>query len=220
MDRHPLPPTTYFEQSWHLADVDQDGDQDVILDRHARFGEVNQWHLVGVLTANRESTLFDLPVTYRLDGETLGFSSIGGYFVGVPGADLVLYDNTAGAKGQPRVYAYRVGDSTLDYAVDHPTMDEPWGEYELLHGDIDGDGRQDLIWNRLAENNDVIVGFGRPDELALIDRKQRQPWTVADWAAYEHLMVLDVDGDGRDDLLWNQPGPTNRIFVGVASSAL
>ena len=219
----PSPPHTLGAVSWHLVDADLDGDDDVVMDRFTRLGSPGgsyDWHLVSIAESNEEPNLHGIPATKRVDATTPDYQALTGYFAGLPGSDLVLVNNTAGEGGVPRIYRHRLGSEAMEPAIDHPTLDEPWADFQLYAGDVDGDGRQDLIWNYLGSTNDVYVGFGRPDGIYLADRKQRQPWTVPSWSAYEHVLVVDVDGDGRDDIVWNQPGPTNRVFLGLASSAL
>ncbi|MGE3526163.1 MAG: FG-GAP repeat domain-containing protein, partial [Gemmatimonadales bacterium] len=94
--------------------------------------------------------------------------------------------------------------------------------YEVQMGDVNGDGRTDLIWNyRSPGANDVAVSlasatgvFGTPDTYA-----NSQPAPSEGWGNYD-LHVGDVTGDGLADLVWNYRGTAaNKIYVARALAA-
>ena len=71
----------------------------------------------------------------------------------------------------------------------------------LVHGDLNGDGRTDLVL--LAENYIYFFAqradhlFGEPEKIPIS-------------GAVKAVQILDIDGDGRDDLLlvnWDSPNP-------------
>ena len=70
-------------------------------------------------------------------------------------------------------------------------------------GDINGDGRDDLVWNNVpTANNRTFVGIsmaeGGFDILQpFVDHPEPQEWMFYD------VYLADVTGDGRSDLIWN-----------------
>ncbi len=43
---------------------------------------------------------------------------------------------------------------------DHPSFDD-WSQFEVLVGDVNGDGREDVIYNNSDASNDVYVGLAK-----------------------------------------------------------
>jgi hypothetical protein len=83
-------------------------------------------------------------------------------------------------------------------------------------GDVDGDGDADLLWNsRSGTANRTYVSLGQGDgsfDFSALD--QLHPDTQANWPQYT-IYVADVNGDGRDDLIWNWAAATNRIYTAI-----
>ncbi len=100
-----------------------------------------------------------------------------------------------------------------------------WSAHEPLTGDVDGDGRTDIIWHAEWDRAaSVVVAFSRgSDNDHSLDRAadpQLNPWSVPSWEAFEDVLTGDFDGDGRTDLVWNQTAATNRISLALAAAEL
>ena len=104
------------------------------------------------------------------------------------------------------------GDGTFEQAhwSIHPAR--RWSRYHTSIGDVDGDGRLDLIWN------DVPAGMNRTYVARSLDSLRFVPWqdhplSVQEdvppersrWAGYR-THVADIDGDARTDLVWIATG--------------
>lgn len=118
-----------------------------------------------------------------------------------------------------RVYVGRSRStrSRLDLTPEGPFQDGLLGEVraplDVRLGDVNGDGRADLVWNRRTPSgeNRVWVTLGRAN-----GRFDRAPAPLLHpagprWDAAVFL-VADTDGDGRDELVWNIPGAVNRTY--------
>lgn len=76
-------------------------------------------------------------------------------------------------------------------------------------GDLNGDGRLDVVWNHLGPTANVVrVGFGKPDgAFDVVTARMAEiavdPVPTNGWTGFK-LLVADMDGDGRDDLVWNR----------------
>ena len=101
-----------------------------------------------------------------------------------------------------------------------------WGLYKNYIGDVNGDGRDDLIWTGPSgapvnlNVKRIYVGLGADDAFTPIDftRVGQDHPQLLNWVNYDTL-VGDIDGDGLDDLIWvRAEGKTNRIFAGLAKN--
>ncbi|MCA9837266.1 MAG: thiol-activated cytolysin family protein [Trueperaceae bacterium] len=117
-------------------------------------------------------------------------------------------------------------DYTLSSVIRNTATDVVWGTYKNNLGDVNGDGRDDLIWTGPggAPTNlnvkSIYIGLGTDDSVHPIDFsrvKQDHP-QVLNWTNYDTL-VGDVDGDGLDDIIWvRAEGKINRVFIGLAKN--
>lgn len=78
--------------------------------------------------------------------------------------------------------------------------------FSAASGDLNGDGRMDLVWNHRGSTNDVRVGFGKPDgtfdvATGVVVTIPAEP--AGGWTDFK-LLVADMNGDGLDDLVWNR----------------
>jgi hypothetical protein len=82
-----------------------------------------------------------------------------------------------------------------------------WSDYpnsEDLVGDVNGDGRSDLVWSSLQQaagstnNALVVVGLANPDGTLAVGSIQNLSSTFIGY-----LNLADLNRDGKADLLWN-----------------
>jgi len=103
-------------------------------------------------------------------------------------------------------WTQRAGSSIGD-AVDY---------YAPLTGDLNGDGRADLIWTKLdADSARIRVGLADSDGLPVISPVE-QVVPATDNFNIAKVFVTRVDGDTRDDVVWVIPEATTKIYVGLA----
>lgn len=86
-----------------------------------------------------------------------------------------------------------------------------------LHGDVNGDGHTDLVWNTLdSTENRVLIGLGEPGgNVRLLDPATHPAVPAGGWGSGYTLRLGDFDGDGDSDLIWTRArgGDFNRYYL-------
>ncbi len=105
--------------------------------------------------------------------------------------------------GDPKelVVLYNLGSNTWSAPKHWPIDDGQLTANALATGDLNGDGRTDLVL--LGENNIYFLP-------QLADHSLGEPRKIPFSGTVKAVQVLDIDGDGRDDLLlinWESPNP-------------
>ena len=88
---------------------------------------------------------------------------------------------------------------------------------KVMMGDVDGNGRQDLIYNHVSANaNETVVAFSNNDGTFTMGPATSHSVTPADgWSQYM-VKVGDFNNDGQDDLAWGRVLTTNTTYIGLS----
>ena len=225
--RQSIPPNggwKYYQT--YLADVNGDGKMDLIWNSTAQ-GSVGDANYVYAGLSNGDGS-FD-----RLDRQN--FNPPGGWgsyrtFTGDVNGDGLddliwnsIYQNPAAAN---YVYAgLSNGDGTFTRTpLQSIPSDQSWYGYETYAGDLNGDGRLDLVWNSIQQSptqdaNYVYVGLANAD--GSFTRSARQTIGNEGWRSFKTLLA-DLNGDGKDDLIWNSTqqapaGDANILYTALSN---
>jgi hypothetical protein len=133
--------------------------------------------------------------------------------------DLIL-THTEGNDNETQI-AFAQGDGTymLSNVFSHPgTPTENWTSFDLKIGDLNGDDKDDIVWNSVASKasgslNYVFTGISNGDGTFELTEEVKMP--LSGWQNYT-FHIADFNGDGRDDLSWNYLYSTgNRTHISL-----
>jgi len=190
----------------HAADLDGDGLTDLVVVNNARSkitllfnqtGRTNQ-----TATPNRgKREMNELPPDSRFRIESIASekrisSLVVADLNGDGRPDLAYF-------GEPKelVVQYNLGTNTWSTPKRWPMDDGVLDGNSLVNGDLNGDGREDLVL--LGET--AIYFFAQKADHTLAE-PERIPYT----GSVKAIQVLDIDGDGRQDLMlvnWDHANP-------------
>jgi hypothetical protein len=189
-----------------VADLDGDGLNDLIVVNNARakitllYNQTGKTNLVSLKPTGRRE-LNELPADARFRIESIASEKrISSLVVedlnGDGRPDIAYY-------GEPKelVVLYNQGSNTWSAPKRWPIEDGQLTANALTTGDLNGDGRTDLIL--LAENH-VYRMLQKPDHT--LDEPEKIPFS----GSVKSVQLVDIDGDGRQDLLlvnWEDPNP-------------
>ncbi|MEO0472258.1 MAG: FG-GAP-like repeat-containing protein, partial [Bacteroidota bacterium] len=99
----------------------------------------------------------------------------------------------------------------------HP-VGQDWTDYKPYVGDVDGDGIADVIWTNQASGEvsaNVYTALGTNNgTFDFSPVKQTQPYQTT-WSQYV-VNLMDINGDGKKDILWFKPGTNAEAYVALA----
>jgi hypothetical protein len=133
----------------------------------------------------------------------------------------LLFDELLDAPALNRVHvAFGQTDGSFLVATPfdngQPAPAEGWTAYQLLVGDLNADGDDDLIWNHRGNDNVVYVGLSSGS--GAFAEGPRQTHTNNGWTPYT-ATVGDMNGDGKADVVWNaRSAASTRTYVGFATA--
>ena len=189
------------------ADLDGDGLRDLVVVNNARskitllLNQTGRTNDPAILAARALSDVNELPPDARFKIESIASekrisSMVVADLNGDARPDIAYY-------GEPKelIVQYNEGTNRWGNLRRLPIEDGTLDPYALVHGDLNGDERIDLLL--LADSHIYFIpqkqdgAFGEPERLPYI-------------GTVKSIQVLDIQGDGRDDLLlvnWDNPNP-------------
>ncbi|MGA2867333.1 MAG: VCBS repeat-containing protein [Verrucomicrobiota bacterium] len=190
-----------------VADLDGDGLNDLIVVNNARskinllYNQTGQTNLAARAKAGRKRELNELPPDARFRLESIASEK--------RIASLVVADLNGDGRpdiayyGEPKelIVLYNLGAGGWSAPKRWPLEDGQLSANALCTGDLNGDGREDLVL--LAEN---CVYFLPQKADHTLGEPERIPFS----GVVKSVQVVDLDGDGRRDLLllnWEDRNP-------------
>jgi len=81
--------------------------------------------------------------------------------------------------------------------------------------DVNGNGRKDLLMNRMGAVNRSIIGLARSDGSFDFSRVSQDHPANDQWSQFG-ILVGDINGDSREDVVYVNADATNTVYVGIA----
>jgi len=93
--------------------------------------------------------------------------------------------------------------------------------------DVNGDGPEDVVVTKFIQDQNqnnwtnrigVMKGVFGGDPFFNTSTDPQQHPVQQDWENYSHVFVGDVNGDGLQDIIWNNAALDNSIYIAIAKS--
>ncbi|MEO6182676.1 MAG: VCBS repeat-containing protein [Verrucomicrobiota bacterium] len=191
----------------HAADLDGDGRCDLILVNNSRskinllYNQSGQTNRALAPRVEFKRELNELPPGSRFKIDSIASekrisSLVVADLNGDQRPDLAYY-------GDPKELVMQLNEGTNNWSAPKrwPILDGQFTANALVSGDLNGDKLPDLL---LLGDSQIYVLFQKPDHS--LSEPEKIPFTDV----VKAIQVLDIDGDGRDDLLlvnWDSPNP-------------
>jgi hypothetical protein len=194
-----------------LGDVNNDGRADIVWNETA---SADNRTYVGLFQSMTPGSHFQmLSFQDRNFGGWQDYTTLAGDIDGVDGLDLVFV-----ALGRSNVPLHRNlsrGNGRFILPVEqYPGFDGAANDLSAQLADVNADGRDDFVlYNRTRD--ETHVGLGTSEGAFDFSRAPQSRPQQDDWSQFR-LLVGDVNGDRREDVLWVDESARNRIYVGLA----
>jgi len=205
-------------QNWgsyaaHVGDINKDGRADLIWNNFAASQPNRTWAATFQASGYQYSQgpFYDHPTSCCWTG----YQRVVGDFDGDGDTDLAFTSLVSGGRAihQDRSNGNGTWSALLPYV---PATQVTAGNFTAHVLDIDGDGLADLLWTQLtASTSKVHTALGKNDGRFEVTLSGQTHPATTNWSQAV-TTVGDVNGDGRDDVVWVIPGANVQVFVGLA----
>jgi len=211
--------TTYNYRA-NVADFNGDGRDDMIWHTYRQSGIGGHRVIVAESVGDTPGSLFSFSLS-TFDRQSAGWSPyeiLIGDIDGSEGVDLVWTKTTIETQ-RPVFHLDLSTGSNPPFVEGGPSQAPPGAEiaqdYETRLLDVNGDGRKDVIFNRMGPVNRSYVGLGSSDGRFDFSRVSQDHPAADQWAQFE-ILTGDINGDGREDIVYNNADATNSVYVAIA----
>jgi hypothetical protein len=88
-------------------------------------------------------------------------------------------------------------------------------DYQIRLLDVNGDGRKDILLNRMGAVSRSYIGLGRTNAVFDFSPISQDHPANTQWGQFD-ILVGDVNGDSREDVIYLNADATNTVYVGLS----
>ncbi|HKI47599.1 MAG TPA: FG-GAP-like repeat-containing protein [Balneolales bacterium] len=202
--------------SVHLGDVNSDGKMDIIWNELSASNNITYVGLFNSTTPSKYFTFLSSQARNQTGWDP--YIMLTGNVDGNNGMDLVFTKSEDPGHNGPIPIHRNISSGNGQFTfpgVQFTAIEKNNGTDVVRMGDVNGDGRDDIIYYN-PKTDSTYVGLGSADGTFDFSRlPQGRPQIVDDWSQF-HVLVGDITGDKRADILWNDGSARNRVYVGIA----
>ena len=208
---HPIPGWT-SDYQLEVADFDGNGRDDLIWWEE---GVTRHYVYFAESVSNVQGEIFNFRGLFKRSVTGWqNYDVVVGNIDGNAGVDLVWVNSLADTNPVHRDLTTGGTPALVEGPLQIP-VHEGQGPFELRLLDVNGDGRKDLLMNALSSFNRSFIGLGKSDGEFDFGRVSQDHPAIDDWSQFE-ILVGDVDGDGREDVVYNNADASNDVYVALA----
>lgn len=200
-----------------VADVNGDGMADLCWDRTLSTSNTIE------VAMSKGNGLFSSPtVTYQDPyGNWARYQSVVADFNGDQTPDWLFYSAPDTTSQHLPSQVFLVSGMKDELTRIHLDSVFPTLQYKLLAGDVNGDGKADVILNATSSTTNTVAVMLGTSTIPSVGADSLQADTVsANWSTANPAMVGDVNGDGNADVVWVIPGSPTRVFVAKSKGSV
>lgn len=206
---------TTFNYRANVADFNGDGRDDIIWHTYRQSGIGGHRVIVAESMGDTPGTLFSFSLS-TFDRKSQGwepYEILIGDVDGNAGVDLA-WVKTIDA---PYVHMDLSTDSNppITSGPGASSGKDTDDDYKLDLLDVNGDGRQDILLNRMSTVNRSFIGLGATDGSFDYSRVSQDHPQTEQWSQYQ-ILTGDINGDSRDDIIYVNADASNTVYVGLA----
>lgn len=221
-------PTTGWNNTnymFSVADVSGNGRDDLIWHTREITGSLGHGIWIAESKRDQPGNIFDFPAGSRRN--TSGWQDFRvqiGDVDGNKGVDLVWFNSNQGIGGI-RIYRDLSTGSVPPLNISDPPQDynleTDYSSYDMrmVLLDVNGDGRKDLLINRMDAVNQSIIGLGRNSAPFDFSRISQDHPAGDQWSQFE-ILTGDVNNDSREDVIYVNADASNTIYTGLARGSV
>jgi hypothetical protein len=218
---HPTSGWNNTNYVFSVADISGNGRDDLIWHTKGISGSLGHGVWIAESKRDQPGNIFDFRAGSRRSAS--GWQS---YIVqvgnvdGNAGVDLIWL-NSNHANGGIRIYRDLSTGSVPPLDITAPVQDynveTNYSSYDMrmVLLDVNGDGRKDVLVNRMDVVNQSIIGLGRDSAPFDFSRISQDHPAGDQWSLFE-ILTGDVNNDSREDIIYVNADATNTVYVGLA----